>query len=299
MDGERLRRLAAARFGLFTRAQALACGYSAYQIRRRLQTGEWQRVLGSTLAFAGLRVTALIRDRAGQLAVPRSVLAGPSAARLHGMPVADTGQYLYVGRHGCSRVQGVRLLYELPSPRDIQRDQGQPVVCRALAVVDCLRLLGWTEAVALADRALQQRWITMAELRARVTDRFGRPGAPQLSRLMRLMGGGERAPSERLLTTLLRGAGIRGWAANVAIRDEHGRLVGVGDVAFERHRVVLEVDGWAYHSTPERFVGDRRRQNVLVAAGWRVLRFTWSDLTERPELVVAVVRQVLDGRTRA
>jgi hypothetical protein len=195
MDGERLRRLAAARFGLFTRAQALACGYSAYQIQRRLSAGEWQRVLGSTLAFAGLRVTTSIRDRAGQLAVPGSVLAGPSAARIHGMAVPDDGQYLYVGRHGCSRVQGIRLLYELPAPRDIQRDQGQPVVCRALAVVDCLRLLGWTEAVALADRALQQHWITLAELTARARDRFGRPGAPQLTRLVHLVRGGERAPS--------------------------------------------------------------------------------------------------------
>ena len=165
--------------------------------------------------------------------------------------------------------------------------------------MDCLRLLAWPNAVALADRALQQGWITMGELTARVRARFGLPGAPRLTRLVRLVGGGERAPSERLLTTLLRGAGIRGWAANVEIRDERGRLLGVADVAFERQRVVLEADGWAFHSTPERFVGDRRRQNGLVAAGWRVLRFTWRDLTERPDRVVAVVRQVLGDRTKA
>src|SRR5262245_32031139 len=49
MDRERLRKRAAGQFGLFTRAQAIACGYSAYQIRRRVADGEWQRVLGPTL----------------------------------------------------------------------------------------------------------------------------------------------------------------------------------------------------------------------------------------------------------
>jgi very-short-patch-repair endonuclease len=38
--------------------------------------------------------------------------------------------------------------------------------------------------------------------------------------------------------------------------------------------LVIEVDGWAYHRTPDRFQRDRERQNRLVAAGWTVLRFT-------------------------
>src|SRR5262245_41791787 len=87
VDRQPLRRLAAAHLGLSSRRQAAACGYSAYQIRRRLNDGEWQRVLGSTYAAAGLRVTTAILDRAAQLAVPGSTLAGPSAARTYGIPV--------------------------------------------------------------------------------------------------------------------------------------------------------------------------------------------------------------------
>jgi len=294
VDRDALQRLAARRFGLFTRRQALACGYSTYQIRRRLNDGEWQRVLGSTFAAAGVRVTTAILDRAAQMAVPGSTLAGPSAARTYGIPVPDKGQYLYIGRRGSTRVRGVRLLYETPDRRDVQLDQGLPVVCRSLAMVDCLRLLPMSEAITLLDRALQQGWLTMPDLLARTAQRLGRPGAPRLVSLVRLVRSGERASSERLLTRLLRRARITGWVTNVEIRDDLGRVVGVGDVVFERERLVVEIDGWAFHSTPDRFQRDRTRQNQLMGNGWRVLRFTWHDLTQRPDTVIASIRQLLD-----
>lgn len=64
-------------------------------------------------------------------------------------------------------------------------------------------------------------------------------------------------------------------------------------MVFEEQRLVVEIDGWAYHSTPDRFQGDRTRQNRIVAAGWDVLRFTWRDVTERPGYVIATIRATL------
>jgi very-short-patch-repair endonuclease len=66
-------------------------------------------------------------------------------------------------------------------------------------------------------------------------------------------------------------------------------------VVFASAKLVVEVDGLAFHVTPERFQRDRQRQNRLVAAGWTVLRFTWMDLTERPSYVVASVRRLTQG----
>jgi very-short-patch-repair endonuclease len=57
--------------------------------------------------------------------------------------------------------------------------------------------------------------------------------------------------------------------------------------------VAVEVDGWAWHTDPERFRRDRQRQNALVLAGWTVLRFTWHDLTHRPTEMIAEVRAAL------
>jgi very-short-patch-repair endonuclease len=113
-------------------------------------------------------------------------------------------------------------------------------------------------------------------------------------KLLQLVSGGERSAAERLLTRSLRVARIKGWRTNVEIRDADG-VIGIGDVVFDRVKLVLEVDGWAYHTTPERFQRDRERQNRLTAGGWTVLRFTWRDLTIRPDDVMAEVRLVLEA----
>lgn len=171
MDRERLRRLARGQFGVFSRTQARECGFSNYQIRRRLDDGEWQLVLGAGLALAGLKVTPLIRDRAAQMTVPGSVLGGFSAARTWQLPVPDGGPFLYVGPHGRRRFAGAHLIYEQPAPRDVYHFHGMPALTRPAAVVDCLGRLGPTEASAFADRALQAGWINVDDLVRRIGPR--------------------------------------------------------------------------------------------------------------------------------
>jgi very-short-patch-repair endonuclease len=70
------------------------------------------------------------------------------------------------------------------------------------------------------------------------------------------------------------------------------------DLAFPELRFALEVDGWAFHSTPDRFVRDRARKRALVADGWVVAEVTWDDLVHRPEQVLDEMRRTL-ARLRA
>jgi very-short-patch-repair endonuclease len=89
------------------------------------------------------------------------------------------------------------------------------------------------------------------------------------------------------LVKLLREAGIKGWRTNHPIG---GYKV---DVAFPQQKVAIEVDGWAFHCDPEAFAIDRKRQNAIALLGWQVLRFTWLDLTEYPQRVIAEIRQAI------
>jgi very-short-patch-repair endonuclease len=278
--------------GLFTRAQARARGYSAYQVRRRIETGEWRVVLGSVLAERGTRITPHLRDRAAARAVPGSVLAGASAARLLANPVPDRIACLWVGPLRPGALPAVRYLRDPLRVRDIMTGEGVRHTAPDRTVFDCLRFLDDPAALTLLDRALQAGWITEAELTARVRDFVGRRGAPRLARLARLACSGARSTAERKAIALLRAARIEGWIANQPIRDSSG-LIGVGDLVFEAARLVVEIDGRAYHSAPERFERDRERQNRLVRAGWTVLRFTWRDLTARPAYVVGTIRAML------
>jgi very-short-patch-repair endonuclease len=292
VDAARLQWIARRQLGLFTRAQAGECGFSAAQIRRRIGAGTWRPVRRTVLAEPGLAVTPRLRDRAAQLAVPGSVLAAFSAAREWEMPVPDRGPHLIVTGRVHTRPDGVRIMRVDLSHRDVSIVESAPVTSPPRTVFDCLRLLDDRPARDLLDRALQQGWIGVPDLVERVRAGTGCRGAPRLARLVGLVAAGQRSAAERRAVGLLRESGLKGWRANVEIYDERG-LIGVGDVVFEEARVVLELDGWAFHVTSDRFQRDRERQNRLVAAGWTVLRFTWRDLIERPAQVVRTVRVVV------
>jgi very-short-patch-repair endonuclease len=99
--------------------------------------------------------------------------------------------------------------------------------------------------------------------------------------------------AERLFHRLLRQAGITGWTANCAVTI--GGSTYYLDVAFRTIRLAVEIDGRLHHSSGTAFETDRRRQNLLILEGWRVLRFTWAMLTDDPEGVIAAVRSALAG----
>lgn len=292
VDAELFAKIVDSQRGLFTRAQARRCGYSAFQIRARLADHTWARVVGPVLAPFGMRITTRLRDLAAQLAVPSRCSPGRPRARWHGVDVPDGGSYLAVGAHDNPKLPGVRLLRQPIGRHDLLLVDGVLVTTRERAIFDCLRVLTGAAAIELLDRALQRRWITVDSLVARVGGWSGRRGAPQLARLVLVAGSGARSAAERRAGELLNKAGITGWTGNFQICDERG-VIGEGDLVFEAERLVVELDGWAFHVTAQRFQRDRQRQNRLIRAGWTVLRFTWRDLTERPADVVATIRATL------
>jgi very-short-patch-repair endonuclease len=55
--------------------------------------------------------------------------------------------------------------------------------------------------------------------------------------------------------------------------------IGVYRADFTVGRTVVEVDGHAWHQrSPEQVARDRRRDRYMTARGWRVLRFTGSEV---------------------
>jgi hypothetical protein len=54
-----------------------------------------------------------------------------------------------------------------------------------------------------------------------------------------------------------------------------------------------EIDGWETHGTRLAFEEDRRRRNRLVLAGYTVLNFTYRQLVDEPEWVIACIRRAL------
>ena len=65
------------------------------------------------------------------------------------------------------------------------------------------------------------------------------------------------------------------------------------DFVWSNERLIVEVDGFAVHSTRAAFERDRARDRALPAAGYVVLRVTWRQLVHEPELVVAELAAAL------
>ena len=65
-----------------------------------------------------------------------------------------------------------------------------------------------------------------------------------------------------------------------------------------REKLIVEVDGYAYHSSMRAFERDRERDAQLAARGHTVIRVTWRQLRDGPEAVVARIAAALVVRSR-
>jgi very-short-patch-repair endonuclease len=167
------------------------------------------------------------------------------------------------------------------APTDVVERNRMRVTALPLTVVEAAARRGG--GARLMDTALQ-RHVELPQLwRAHLRNK-GRHGSPAARRLLLAASDGARSEAERLLVKLLRENGITGWKTNYRVG---GYKV---DVGFPAQKVAIEADGWAFHSSQEDFQKDRERQNKLALLGWQVLRFTWLDLTEYPQRVLAEIR---------
>jgi very-short-patch-repair endonuclease len=90
-----------------------------------------------------------------------------------------------------------------------------------------------------------------------------------------------RSEAERRLLTLIERAALPRPRTNTRV----GRYE--VDALWPETRLIVEVDGFAFHGTRAAFERDRRRDADLTAMGFRVVRVTWRQLVDEPHLVVA------------
>lgn len=159
-------------------------------------------------------------------------------------------------------------------------------------VLDLAQVLPLDEAVAAADSALRQTLVDLSELVAALSGRRGR-GAGGPRRVAPLVDPHAGSVLESLLRVLLHLAGLTAPEPQFEVRERDGSFVARVDVAWPAARLVVEVDGFAFHSDRAAYRSDRRRVNALERLGWRVLRFSWEDVRHHPEEVVRTVRACL------
>jgi very-short-patch-repair endonuclease len=261
-----------------------------YLVRR----GDLARVLPGVYAAADQAASVPTRVWALSRFDPDAILVGAVAAWLSFWPDLRVEVVECAVRHSRAPQTGYRFTRrQIPAELVISRS-GLRYTAPALTALDLCTTVGG-EAV---DQALRTRATTLARLQCAVELTTARVGNPTRRQLLLDSRAEPWSEAERSFHRLLRKAGITGWQANQPILLR-GRTFYV-DVIFRKLKLAIEIDGRLYHNGNEVFESDRWRQNLLILDGWCVLRFTWTMIEERPEEVIATVRdaiQMLTSRT--
>ena len=277
--------------GVFTKRQAVEAGATLEQVRWRVRNGTWIPVVGSVVRSAAWRPDGRADAVGAHLTWPDGVVVLRSAAQVHALPVQPDGRVHVVVPSG-RRARGRLTPHEFRlDDGDVTTILGARVTTQRRTILDCLGRLPSGQALDLLAWVSSRRLLDGAELALWVRENPGRWGNPARRRAADRLARGVVNPAEDLLHQILGRARITGWIANASL-VEHLSVWAQADVYFPDVRLVIEVDGRHAHGG-DRFQSDRTRQNQLVAAGCTVLRYTWSDLVDRPALVARQIAEML------
>jgi very-short-patch-repair endonuclease len=216
---------------------------------------------------------------------PDAVLTHLTAARLTYWPSAPASPVTLALPTTTKRSRGGVQVERRRVPAELVLRRGPLVATQPWGTA--VDLAATVHGGAAIDEALRTRTATLDQMWAAHAAQPSRPGNALRRDLLHDSRDLPWSEAERECHRLLRAAGIRGWKTNQRVA---GYCV---DVLFPRHRVVLEIDGWATHGDRVSFERDRFRRNALVLAGYVVLNFTWRQLEDDPAWVVASVQHAL------
>lgn len=165
-----------------------------------------------------------------------------------------------------------------------------PVTTPARTILDLATKLPRRQLERAVDEADRLGLCTEDDLDEIVGVHFGRAGAGALRALLiehRAGSTATRNDFEEPFLSLCRRHRLPQPEVNVPLLDY------VVDFLWPDAHLVVEVDGRATHGTRRAFQADRDRDSRLAVAGFRVLRFTWWDVTRRPAVVADRVRRLL------
>lgn len=276
--------------GVITIEQAVRCGMTKHSVQRRVRSGQW-RWCSRGVYFADDRpFTDAARVRAAVWGYgARATASGLAAAWWLGLtkypPAVVEVTVPRVSNH--PRRPNVRLRRRDLHEADIVEVRGLQVTALPLTVIEAaVRQRG---GMKIIDDAVGRTTNLAALWRAHLRNK-GRHGSPAARRLLRAADGGTKSEAERIFKRLLNESGITGWTANQ-------RLAGYEvDFLFRDAKLAVEIDGLAFHSDADVFQRDRVKQNAISLAGFQVLRFTWLDLIEYPDRVIAEVKRAIRAR---
>jgi hypothetical protein len=300
-DERGLDHLAAPRSGIVTRQALLAAGWSASAVDRAVRRGRLHRLAPGVFRVDGAPFSrAAARHAALAIAGDGALIAGWSAAELHGFAEDRAGPVEVLVRHGTSVPERGPLLHATRTrtlvPEDRSEVDGLRVTAPARTLLDLAARRSTDRLGELVAAALREASCTTTDLAATLAAHPRARGRGRLRAALALLaddGASSRSDVEVGALQALVDGGLPRPVLAHRVRDTSGAVIAEVDLAYPDQHLAIEIDGYRWHSSPARKRADEERQNRLVLAGWTVLRFSASEVRSDPGRLVAAVRTAL------
>lgn len=287
--------LAARQHGVVAHRQLVGLGLGPKAIQYRLAKGRLHGLHPGVYAVGHRSLSRHGRWLAAVLACgSEALLSHHAAAALWGLGRREHARVDVTApgrsRHGMPGIalHRVRRLH----PDDRARREKVPVTSVPRTLLDLAEVLRSRELARAFEEAERLRLLDLRAIDALVQRSRGRRGLRPLRHLLADLAPAPpvRSELERRFLELRHKHDLPAPAVNALVA---GYEV---DMVWRHERLVVELDGHAFHHTRAAFERDRRRDAALALAGYRVVRFTWLRIAREPAAVADVVKRLLDPR---
>lgn len=287
--------LAARQGGVLRNTQAFECGFTKGQIDQRVKDGRWWPI--GRFGYRIIEMDGLWNlVRAAVAVLPNAVVSHEAAAEIHDFPKMPRG-IASVSVHSRTTHQFpdvvVHRCHDLIETH-IVKVSGLPVTSIPRTIVDLSPHISVSHLATILASLVTDRRIATREVRA-VLGQVARRGKPGIQKLRTVLAERDLGPQdgtvlERAGALLLRSRGIPEPHFEFPMPWNPTRRF---DAAFPHAQLGIEWDSRRWHELVDAFATDRERDRQAVLHGWRVVRFTWVDVTEHPDQVADTVRRLL------
>lgn len=159
-------------------------------------------------------------------------------------------------------------------------------------------LLTVDELITIGDQLVQRQspLATVDDLHSAVRRHAGRHGVRKLRVAVPSVRPRTDSPKETELRLLLVRAGLPEPSINAPVVDHAGNRIRLGDLVYERERILIEYDGALHRDNEVQFHKDVDDLERAMESGWRVIKVDKFMLRDRAQDIVSRTRAALRER---
>jgi very-short-patch-repair endonuclease len=285
--------LAAKQYGVVSRCQLVAAGLGPRAITHRVRAGRLHRVHRGVYAVGHPRLSRDGVRMAATLAFAATALLCLHDAGAHWQLRASSASWVHVtipSRAGRKPRPGIHIHRPLSLPdADRATHRGIPVTSVPRTLIDLAEVLPSAALARTIEQADALRLLDLVALREALARQPRRRGAALVASAVDGYRDDviTRSELEARLLVLCTQHRLPAPAVNVRV---HGYEV---DFLWPANRVIAETDGRRHHATHAAFERDRARDAQLTVVGYRVVRFTYRQVTRESAAVARTLQALL------